>query len=181
MHDDFDDSAENIVKELRATFREEAYELLAELESALLALEKDPGDQEQIGRAFRAMHTIKGSGGACEFVDIVAFTHDLETLFDRVRSGKVRATSELIGLSLTAADQIKALFDRYYRGGIVDDDRSVEILTAIKTFLSSAGGPGKGARTADKPAQAKGAPHATYRIRFRPVAEVAQGRTRSTC
>jgi len=88
--DCFDDSAENIVKELRATFREEAYELLAELESALLELEKNPGDQEQIGRAFRAMHTIKGSGGACEFVDIVAFTHDLETLFDKVRSGRVR-------------------------------------------------------------------------------------------
>lgn len=29
------DSPENIIKELRATFREEAYELLAELESSL--------------------------------------------------------------------------------------------------------------------------------------------------
>ena len=54
---------ENIVEKLRETFREEAYELLAELESALLELEKNPGDMEQIGRVFRAMHTIKGSGG----------------------------------------------------------------------------------------------------------------------
>ena len=174
--DCFDDSAENIVKELRATFREEAYELLAELESALLELEKNPGDQEQIGRAFRAMHTIKGSGGACEFVDIVAFTHDLETLFDKVRSGKVSATSDLIGLSLTATDQIKALFDRYYRGGTADDERSVEILTAIKAILSHAGGPGSVARTTDTPDTAKRASNVTYRIRFRPAAEVlAQG------
>src|SRR5574341_1622968 len=60
MQDACYDSPENIVKELRATFREEAYELLAELESALLELEKNPDDKEQIGRAFRAMHTIKG-------------------------------------------------------------------------------------------------------------------------
>ncbi len=174
--DCFDDSVENIVKELRATFREEAYELLAELESALLELEKNPGDQEQIGRAFRAMHTIKGSGGACEFVDIVAFTHDLETLFDKVRSGKVSATGDLIGLSLRATDQIKALFDRYYRGGTADDERSLEILTAIKAILSNAGGPGSVARTANMPATAKRASNVTYRIRFRPVAEVlAQG------
>src|SRR5512147_1781216 len=74
-------SADQMVKELRATFREEAYELLMELESALLELEKTPDDSEQVGRAFRAMHTIKGSGGACEFHDIVKFTHELETIF----------------------------------------------------------------------------------------------------
>ena len=101
-HDKYD-STENIIKELRSTFREEAYELLAELESALLELEKTPDDKEQIGRAFRAMHTIKGSGGACEFHDIVTFTHDLETIFDKVRSGKARATREIINLILPRA------------------------------------------------------------------------------
>jgi len=96
MQESYNDSAENIVKELRATFREKAFELLAELESSLLELEKNPGDKEQIGRAFRAMHTIKGSWGACAFHEIVAFTHDLETLFDKVRSGKINATHEII-------------------------------------------------------------------------------------
>lgn len=68
------DSVEKIVKELRITFREEAFELLAELESGLLELEKYPDDKERIGRVFRALHTLKGSGGACEFHEIVAFT-----------------------------------------------------------------------------------------------------------
>jgi two-component system chemotaxis sensor kinase CheA len=66
----FDDSSDAIIRELRATFREEAYELLAELEHALLELENDSTDSQQISRAFRAMHTIKGSGGACEFHEV---------------------------------------------------------------------------------------------------------------
>jgi chemotaxis protein histidine kinase CheA len=106
MNDQSEFSPDQIVKELRATFKEEAYELLAELESALLELEKTPGDKEQIGRAFRAMHTIKGSGGACEFHDVVAFTHDLESIFDKIRNGKAIASKEIIDLTLRARDQI---------------------------------------------------------------------------
>ena len=82
-----EDSPEGIIEKLRQTFKEEAYELLAELEAALLELEKAPQDQELISRVFRAMHTIKGSSAACEFTDIAAFTHELETFFDLVRKG----------------------------------------------------------------------------------------------
>ncbi|HSQ78773.1 MAG TPA: Hpt domain-containing protein [Nitrospirota bacterium] len=56
---------EDIIGKLRETFKEEAYELLAELEAGLLVLENNPGDMEQVGRVFRAMHTIKGSGATC--------------------------------------------------------------------------------------------------------------------
>src|SRR3970282_1028726 len=107
MNDQSEFSPDQIVKELRATFREEAYELLAELESALLELEKTPEDKEQIGRGVRALHTIKGAGGACEFHDITAFTHELETVFDKVRNGRAAATPELISLSLCARDLIR--------------------------------------------------------------------------
>ncbi|MGE5174258.1 MAG: Hpt domain-containing protein [Betaproteobacteria bacterium] len=120
-------SADQIVKGLRATFREEAYELLAELESALLELEKKPDDKDQIGRAFRAMHTVKGSGGACEFHDIVAFTHELETIFDKIRNGKASVTKEIIDLALFAQDRIKAMLDCYYRDGSVDETKRAGI------------------------------------------------------
>jgi two-component system chemotaxis sensor kinase CheA len=48
-------------------FKEEAYELLGELEAALMALEENPQDDELIRRVFRAMHTIKGSGAMFGF------------------------------------------------------------------------------------------------------------------
>src|SRR5574341_397372 len=49
----------------------------------------------------RAMHTIKGSGGACELQNISAFTHELETFFDKVRKGKVAVTKEIIDRNST--------------------------------------------------------------------------------
>src|SRR5512133_2208549 len=108
---------ENIVDKLRETCREEAYELLAELESALLELEKNPSDMEQVGRVFRAMHTIKGSGASCEFHAIANFTHELETAFDMVRKGKIPASREIIDLALVARDQIANMFDAHYKNG----------------------------------------------------------------
>ena len=66
------------------TYREEAGELLAELETSLLELEDNPEDIELIGRVFSAMHTIKGSGAMFGFDDIAAFTHAVETVFDMV-------------------------------------------------------------------------------------------------
>ena len=65
------------VEKFTAQFREEAAERLAELEATLLELEESPADLELIGRAFRAMHTIKGSGAMFGFEDIAAFTHQL--------------------------------------------------------------------------------------------------------
>ena len=168
-----DFSPDQIIKELRATFREEAYELLIELEAALLEIEKTPDDKEQIGRAFRAMHTIKGSGGACEFHDIVAFTHKLETIFERIRSGKALATKEIVDLTLSARDQIKAMLDRYYYGGSVDESRSDDILASLHDL---APGAGQNAQTVSSgirvPLPLPGARQITYRIRFRPHAGI---------
>ncbi len=162
MDNEEDYNPEEMIRELRATFREEAYELLAELESALLQLEKTPHDKEQIGRVFRAMHTIKGSGGACAFTDITAFTHELESIFDRVRNGNVAVTQALISLTLTASDQMRAIFDRAYRGGAADDARSSEILAAFKTLLSEKPAPGQPA----SPGAKRRSRTMTYRIRF---------------
>ena len=56
-------------------FLEEAGELLSELENSLLELEERPADPEVIGRVFRAMHTITGSGAMFRFDQVSAFTH----------------------------------------------------------------------------------------------------------
>ncbi|HET7318052.1 MAG TPA: Hpt domain-containing protein [Nitrospirota bacterium] len=123
-----------IIQELRATFREEAYKLLKELEAALVEIKKRPDDKKQIEKAFRAMHTITGSGGACEFHDIVDFTRQLETIFVRIKSGKARANREIVDLALSARDQIKAMLDSYYYGGSVDDSRADGILASLKNL-----------------------------------------------
>jgi two-component system, chemotaxis family, sensor kinase CheA len=93
------------------TYKEEAYERLSELEGALLELEETPEDSELIGKIFRALHTIKGSGAMFGFDDIASFTHEVETVFDLVRNGRIQAGKELIDLTLQAEDLIRSMLD----------------------------------------------------------------------
>jgi two-component system chemotaxis sensor kinase CheA len=105
--------------------------LLTELESALLELDQKRDDTEVVGRAFRALHTIKGSGAMFGFDDIAGFTHSLETAFDRLRHGQLTATADLINLTLAAGDQIKSMLDEAAGRGTVDQGRSAGILAEL--------------------------------------------------
>ena len=96
----------------RQSFREEAGEILVELESALLTLNENPSDVEIVGRVFRSLHTIKGSGAMFGFDELASFTHSLETAFDEVRNGRLTITPSLIDLTLGALDQIRRMLGR---------------------------------------------------------------------
>ncbi|WCS24513.1 chemotaxis protein CheA [Methylobacterium sp. NMS14P] len=92
-------------------FRAEAAELLACLETTLLDLGDRPEDRALIDTAFRALHTIKGSGAMFGFEQVAAFTHDFETAFDRVRRGEVPVGRDLVNVSLSAKDFIRGLIE----------------------------------------------------------------------
>ena len=149
----------------KETFREEAYELLTELERSLLELEDNPGDLDQVGRVFRAMHTIKGSGAMFGFDDIASFTHNVENVFDLVRSGKIPVTRELVNLTLSARDHIKELLDASVSGDSVDEANAAQIITSLNLLVPG----GEAAKTLQPPEEKKqAAPLVTYRIRFKP-------------
>src|ERR1700677_4288941 len=118
--------------QFRESFQEEARENLQELESALLMLNESSDDLELVSRAFRALHTIKGSGSMFGFDDVAAFTHHVENAFDEVRNGKLAATPDLISLTLSAADQIKSMLDEAAGKGEADVAVSAKILAELK-------------------------------------------------
>lgn len=91
------------------TFSQEVDELLTAMEEALLGLEATPDDADSINSIFRAMHTIKGSAGLFGFDDIVAFTHEAETVLDRVRNGEREIDAELIAVLLACKDHTAQL------------------------------------------------------------------------
>lgn len=91
------------------TFRQEAAEHLMDLEEALLEMEEHPGDEEPVGKAFRAMHTLKGAGGMFGYHALSDFTHHLETAFDKVRNGQYPVSQELISVVLDSKDHIEEL------------------------------------------------------------------------
>ena len=86
------------------TFAQEVDELLTAMEIALLGLTGTPDDSESINSIFRAMHTIKGSSGLFGFDEVVAFTHEVETVLDQVRSGEREIDAELISVLLACKD-----------------------------------------------------------------------------
>lgn len=92
-------------------FRQEASELFETLEAALLDLCQRPDDRELVNSAFRALHTIKGSGAMFGFDKVAAFTHEFETAFELVRKGEIKPTQELISVALAAKDYIRALIE----------------------------------------------------------------------
>ncbi|TAJ77839.1 MAG: chemotaxis protein CheA [Gallionellaceae bacterium] len=94
------------------TFFVESRELLQSMEESLLTLESEPDDKEAIGAVFRAAHTIKGSGGMFGLDGIVAFTHVVENVLDRVRSGEVPINADLIALLLSCRDHIGMLVEQ---------------------------------------------------------------------
>jgi two-component system, chemotaxis family, sensor kinase CheA len=158
----------------RQAFKEEAYELLSELESSLLELEERPDDSDLIGRVFRAMHTIKGSGSMFGFDDIAHFTHEVETIFDMVRNGKLQVTKTLVNLTLSARDQIKSMLDNADGGGGADLAESGRIIAGLRALASSeapvAAPAGAGAEA--KPKSAGTDARITYRVRFQPNPEI---------
>jgi two-component system chemotaxis sensor kinase CheA len=159
-----------------ATYREEAGELLAELETSLLDLEETPDDNDLINRVFRAMHTIKGSGAMFGFDDIAAFTHEVETVFDLVRNGKMVVTKKLLDLTLKSRDHISALLEASAGSGEVDKQAGDALITGLRQLVPQ---PATAVEESDSTVmappgatQAEEAQQKTWRIRFQPNREL---------
>jgi len=93
------------------TFILECRELLEDMETALLAVEGADEKTEMINAIFRAAHTIKGSSGLFSLDHVVAFTHVVESVLDKVRGGKLVLADKLVVLLLACCDHIGALID----------------------------------------------------------------------
>ena len=68
-------------------FRTESREHLAEIDTALLSLERD-GDAAHIAVLFRSTHTIKGMAASMGYSAVEQLSHALETLLDAMRSAR---------------------------------------------------------------------------------------------
>jgi two-component system chemotaxis sensor kinase CheA len=93
----------------KQTFIQEALELLASMESALLAFEDQADPGESINAIFRAVHTIKGSAGLFGLEGIVRFAHTLETVLDRVRNHEVTLNRASISHLLECHDHLAGM------------------------------------------------------------------------
>jgi two-component system chemotaxis sensor kinase CheA len=156
--------------QFKQSFREEAREILVDLESALLELNENRTDLELVGRVFRAMHTLKGSGAMFGFEKLAAFTHNLETAFDQVRNGKLQIGSELIDLTLAALDQIRAMVEEGSDSPPPDPEVCARILTEVRQLagIAEKDAPAPKASAPAAPLDTVGGTVCAWRVRFAP-------------
>lgn len=103
---------------LTEVFLNESKEIIGNLESDIVTLEENRENQEIINRIFRYFHTLKGSSGIAGFNVIYEFTHNLESLFDKVRSGDINVSSDIIDILLDSIDWIK---EELFGDGDIED------------------------------------------------------------
>ena len=160
----------------RAVFLVEATEILEQLEESLLELEESPDNSELVGSVFRALHTIKGSGAMFGFDRVSLFTHEVETVFDEVRSGKMEVSRELIDLTLTSRDIIRGMLDSDQGEDTALDEEAQRVVTSLKKLSS----PTPAAKEIPVPqedavyekADKEEATLTTWRIRFKPPEDI---------
>lgn len=126
-------------------FFEEADELLGRMEAALLGLEAAHDARARIDEIFRAAHTIKGTSGVFGFDAVVAFTHDVESVLDRMRDGDIAAEEAIVGLLLRCKDQIARLVACVADGREPDEltvGAGEELSAALRRLLADEGNTG---------------------------------------
>jgi chemotaxis protein histidine kinase CheA/chemotaxis protein CheY-P-specific phosphatase CheC len=108
--------------EYRTLFCEEAADQLREWEESLLALEKSPGEGEQVNRMFRAIHTMKGSAGFIGYDGLQKVAHDLESSLQQVREGSGSFDPGTSSLLFEGLDICRAMIDAFTDGREVSVD-----------------------------------------------------------
>lgn len=121
---------------IRVQFFQECVDLLADLESGLIALEQGDADPEIINTVFRAAHSIKGGAGIFGLSDLVGFAHDIENVLDALRSGQLRIGPATLRPLLRANDVLADLVDAS-RDGRAPDLHAVGVAATALAALTS--------------------------------------------
>jgi two-component system chemotaxis sensor kinase CheA len=153
---------------LKGTYFEECSELLEAAYSHLAAIEEGRADGETIHAIFRAIHSIKGGGGAFGFDRMVGFAHALESVLDLLRDGRLDLSREIAALLLKSTDILGDLVDSARSGSDQPQGFEAAALAALHAAEAGATPSAGGAPPAPPPAARVAAHSRVFRIRVAP-------------
>jgi two-component system, chemotaxis family, sensor kinase CheA len=85
----------------------EADEKIAELNASLLQFEKNQKDFTAINNAMRAAHTLKSSSAAVGYAEMSHLAHEMEDMFELVRTNKKTLSSKAVEVLFAATDALQ--------------------------------------------------------------------------
>jgi len=114
---------------------EEAYELIADLETSLLVLEDNSDDKNHISKVFRIMHTLKGNSAMFGFDYIAEYTHHIESIYDLVRNDKLKLNKDIFDLTLSSVDHLNLLLEDVNLADETNKTRHTAKLGELMSFV----------------------------------------------
>src|SRR5512144_2280083 len=105
---------DDIMRQLRATFKIEAAEHIQAMNRVLLTLEENPESDERqplLEEIFREAHSLKGAAGAADFGEVEKTAHKLESVFGVLKNGKLKLTRELCDVLYEGIDAAGTIVD----------------------------------------------------------------------
>jgi two-component system chemotaxis sensor kinase CheA len=121
-------------EKLLQIFVTESSDIILQLESEVLELEKNNEDEELIHSIFRAFHTIKGNAGMLGLIELKDFTHAIENLFLRIRKKEIKPDEDIITVILESIDLLKDFIENVNQKETIDKEKANHILKLIQKY-----------------------------------------------
>jgi Chemotaxis protein histidine kinase and related kinases len=146
------------MEDLLADFLTEAGELLSDVDNKLVELEKQPNDKNLLNDIFRGFHTIKGGAGFLNATPLVELCHRTENLFDKLRSGGLTLTPEIMDTIMVATGTVRQMFDALHQKQM-PASADASLLGALDAILSGRAPAAVPKAAAPEPQAAAGEPN----------------------
>ncbi len=121
-------------------FIDETNEHLQNLSDCIMELEKDPENMDTINEIFRAAHSLKGMAGTMGFKRMQHLTHDMENVFQEVRSDKIKVNSSMIDLLFKCLDAIEGYLENVKESSDEGTEDNELIIKELNDFIAAANG-----------------------------------------
>ncbi|MBE5900593.1 MAG: chemotaxis protein CheA [Lachnospiraceae bacterium] len=134
-------------------FIDETSEHIQNLSDCIMSLEQEPDNKDTINEIFRAAHSLKGMAGTMGFKRMQRLTHDMENVFQEVRSDKIKVNSAMIDILFQCLDAIEGYLDTVKNTSNEGTEENEAIVNSLNVILNG-GDPGEGGAAAGGETQA---------------------------
>ncbi len=121
-------------------FIDESGEHLQTLSDCIMTLENEPDNKDTINEVFRAAHSLKGMAGTMGFKRMQHLTHDMENVFQEVRSEKIKVDSSMIDLLFECLDAIEGYLNNIKASSDEGTEENTLIIKELNDFIAKANG-----------------------------------------